>query len=145
MATRNTRRWAAVFECEDGWYPLLDVLCSLLQQDFAAAAQRYADQRSVEGTAPYEGAAVVTAVDVERARIAMSAAADAVPVAGQVKQKFGSLRFYVHSATPAQHAYIAFAEAMSARTCEVCGLPGELSKGRWIRTRCQRHQDERNH
>lgn len=73
----------------------------------------------------------------------MSAAADAVPVARQVKEKFGTLRFYVDGATEEQYAYIAFAEALTARTCEVCGAQGERREEGWVRTLCYVHQAER--
>ncbi|KWT98173.1 MULTISPECIES: hypothetical protein [unclassified Variovorax] len=130
------------FEVGDGWYSLLDALGSLLEADHRAAVREYEHKRSIEGTVPYKGAERVSAVDVERARLAMSAAADRVPVAVQVKEKFGTLRFYVSGASDVQYAYIAFAEAMSARTCEVCGAPGELRNSGWIRTLCDVHDTE---
>ena len=46
----------------------------------------------------------------------------------QVKEKFGTLRFYVGLSTEAIDARIAEAEAESARTCETCGGPGERSE-----------------
>lgn len=66
-------------------------------------------------------------------------------VAVQVKEKFGVLRFYIasrHTATPKQRAAIEFAEAMSSRTCDVCGCPGEIIKGSMpLVARCKQHTD----
>lgn len=55
----------------------------------------------------------------------------------QVKEKFGTLRYYVGKMTAQGHIYIAEAENLSAVTCEECGRPGKIwgSKG-WIRTLC---------
>ena len=60
--------------------------------------------------------------------------------AAQVKEKFGTLSFYV-TFTPKIHwgaimAIIDKAEAASAVTCEMCGEPGKRRSGGWIRTLC---------
>ena len=44
----------------------------------------------------------------------------------QVKQKFGSLRFYVGSATQEEYNIIDKAEKMSETTCEDCGEPATV-------------------
>lgn len=54
----------------------------------------------------------------------------------QVKEKYGTLRFYVGTSSPAIDARIDQAEAESATTCEGCGAPGRLRELRWIRTLC---------
>jgi hypothetical protein len=61
-----------------------------------------------------------------------------VPVAVQVKEKFGGLRFYVNGGTETQDALIAFAEDMSYRVCEDCGTTkdAKLRRGGWHRTLC---------
>lgn len=67
---------------------------------------------------------------------------DAVQCA-QVKQKFGSLRFYMTNESPEMSGAIAMAEAMSAHICETCGLPGKQRTGGWILTLCDEHHVER--
>jgi len=62
-----------------------------------------------------------------------------VPVAVQVKEKFGGLRFYVHAATDKHYSYISFAESMSYRTCEECGAPGKTYTDGWHMTLCDIH------
>ena len=56
----------------------------------------------------------------------------------QIKEKFGTLRFYWTSRNrDAGTAAVADAEAESARTCEQCGNPGRLRKRNgWFRTVC---------
>lgn len=58
----------------------------------------------------------------------------------QVKQKFGSLSFYVSHGhrTDAILQRIEIGESESLRTCEVCGKPGKL-RGDCIRTVCDEH------
>lgn len=54
----------------------------------------------------------------------------------QIKEKFGTLRYYVGSMTKEGYALIDAAEAESAKTCEECGHPGKLRKGGWLKTLC---------
>ena len=54
----------------------------------------------------------------------------------QIKEKCGSLRFYVRSGTAGQLDLIAKAEAMSATICEECGEPGHPRRGGWVKTLC---------
>ena len=59
------------------------------------------------------------------------------PTALQVKEKYGTLRFYVNGANDRQDSYIAFAEYLSGSICETCGSTKDVSQtGGWIRTRC---------
>lgn len=68
---------------------------------------------------------------------------EGVPVkASQVKEKFGSLCFYVDGGTEIMRACISAAENMSTQTCEVCGEYGRLYQGGWWRTLCAKHAHE---
>lgn len=60
----------------------------------------------------------------------------------QVKEKFGSLRFYMSSETPFISGAIAMAESMSVHICEICGLPGEIRSGGWLKALCDKHWQE---
>jgi hypothetical protein len=56
----------------------------------------------------------------------------------QVKEKFGTLRFYVSATNDEADRLIDNAERMSAGICELCGKPGRLKvKGGWFRTVCE--------
>lgn len=65
----------------------------------------------------------------------------------QVKEKFGTLRFYVDPWEPpsAAHSYaesaiVAEMERRSAQTCEICGhIPAKQYGGGWVVTRCKKH------
>jgi hypothetical protein len=65
--------------------------------------------------------------------------------ATQIKEKFGTLRFYWEGrlspkAEAQVHAAIELAEARSACTCEICGEEGQLYRqGGWLTTRCTAH------
>jgi ribosomal protein L37AE/L43A len=63
------------------------------------------------------------------------------PMAVQVKEKFGGLRFYLDAADERIYAMIDAAEVESYRTCEVCGRPGVLrvTQGGWYKTTCDVH------
>lgn len=62
-------------------------------------------------------------------------------VAAQVKEKFGTLRFYCDGGNDMTEGMIWMAEHLSSVTCEVCGAPGELRGGGWLKTRCDDHAD----
>lgn len=55
----------------------------------------------------------------------------------QVKEKFGTLRFYYTGGDEYIHGMVALAEAMSGVTCESCGNPGERKGGGWVHTYCE--------
>jgi hypothetical protein len=55
----------------------------------------------------------------------------------QVKEKFGTLRFYMNYYLKEAEDEIRKAEIESAKTCEDCGKPGKLIKGSWLRTLCK--------
>jgi len=66
------------------------------------------------------------------------------PLAEQVKEKYGTLRFYVDNATDEHHKIIDHYEHLSAKTCEVCGAEGKIRTGGWIRTLCEQHNQSRH-
>ena len=63
-------------------------------------------------------------------------------VADQVKEKFGTLRFYVSGGDDYTNGIIRMAEAMTAMTCEICGKPGEFRGRSWFYTACDEHTKE---
>ena len=68
-------------------------------------------------------------------------------IALQVKEKFGSLRFYWRIEDKVEeddrdliHGMVWFAEYVSARTCEICGKRGSISEKKgWYSCRCPDH------
>ena len=67
---------------------------------------------------------------------------DLDPVALQVKEKLGGLRFYLRGADERIDALIDGAERRSFKICEVCGEPGQLRAHGWLRTLCDKHYDD---
>lgn len=68
---------------------------------------------------------------------ASSARRQDLPQAGEIKEKFGRLRFYVHKQPAHWRAWIWEAERESGKTCEICGAPGSLHLGAGVKTVCQ--------
>ena len=62
-------------------------------------------------------------------------------VANQVKEKFGTLRFYYSGGDDFVQGVVSMAESMSALTCEACGSMDKTVKpnpGSWIAIRCDK-------
>lgn len=57
-----------------------------------------------------------------------------------IKEKFGSLRFYYDGGDAHIEKLVEEAEFWSARTCDVCGQPGILAGQHWLQTVCPEHK-----
>jgi hypothetical protein len=57
----------------------------------------------------------------------------------QVKEKFGTLRFYYTGGDDYIRGLVSMAESMSGILCETCGKPGTSTRGGWIKTACKEH------
>ena len=64
-------------------------------------------------------------------------------VVEQVKEKFGTLRFYYRGGDDYVRGLVSMAEAMSGRTCESCGNPAKTGGEGWIRTICPTCEEAR--
>jgi len=126
-------------ECGDGWYNIIDVLCSLLTSDYHQAKSRYDHLVEVGAGGILYGTKTVTQEAIDEAKAKLDEETLKVPVAVQVKEKFGGLRFYVQAATDKHYQYIWFAESMSYRICESCGAPGKTYIDGWHTTLCDIH------
>lgn len=126
------------FECGDGWYNILDVLCAHLTNDYNNAKNSYEYTLGNLGKPKWDKT-LTTQEEVNLAKTKMDAAEELVPTASQVKEKFGGLRFYTNGATDKHHNYISFAESMSYCICEECGAPGKRYTDGWHQTLCDIH------
>ena len=127
-------------ECGDGWYNIIDVLCGLLTSDYRQAQSRYESIKDLVDQPRWQGSdKIVTQEQIDEAKVKLDEETLKVPVAVQVKEKFGGLRFYVQAATDKHYQFISFAEVMSYRTCEECGAPGKTYTDGWHRTMCDIH------
>jgi len=153
------------FECGDGWYNIIDVLCSNIQNHVdqkrktrARALQfNRALKRALAGDIlplqmhfTFGNKSEPDSFGIEWANKAIVKAEfkDVPPrmpyiTASQVKEKFGGLRFYTNGYTDVIQGMISMAESMSYRTCEVCGSPGRSNSYGWISTLCDTHRLER--
>lgn len=61
----------------------------------------------------------------------------------QIKEKFGGLRFYYDGGDEYIEGLVAMAENWALSTCEVCGDRGRYRGGEYIRTLCDKHEEER--
>lgn len=129
------------FECGDGWYNLIDVLCSKLYSHYRQANDRYQHLLEIGVGNTLYGTKVVTQEELDEAKEKMEHERGHVPVASQVKEKFGGLRFYVQGAIDEHYHYISFAESMSYHICEVCGAPGNRWTDGWHKTLCDIHAE----
>lgn len=124
------------FECGDGWAQLIDTTCFLIQQqhDNNLRSIRWAEawnQDILDPDSDYYG---------REPRVVP----EEIPqtVATQIKEKFGTLRFYVNGGDDYIQGVIDMAEYMSAYICEVCGNKTKVADqgGGWYATRCEEHQ-----
>ena len=60
----------------------------------------------------------------------------------QIKEKFGGLRFYYQGGDDHISGMVSMAEVWAGRSCEKCGNVGERRSGGWIRTLCDKHEQE---
>jgi len=61
----------------------------------------------------------------------------------QVKEKFGTLRFYYTGGDEYIRGVVDMAESISGITCETCGNRGKGVGGGWITTLCKEHAEAR--
>ena len=133
------------FSHGDGWYNIIDVLCGLMYSDYKHAKERHENLikwKAEHGTFPWVGGKPITDEDIAEAKSKMDEEEQRVPVAVQVKEKFGGLRFYVDRASDKNYNYINFAESMSYRTCETCGKPGTYYPFGWHHVACDEHASD---
>lgn len=129
------------FSCGDGWYPIIEAMCSNIQWhiDWRLEQIDYAHRFNAE----LEEARVN---DFEnwpdwKMRETQKVPEPVTPVVAiQVKEKFGTLRFYYSGGDDFVRGVVRMAESMSARMCEVCSAPATSDPNNgWARTVCSEH------
>lgn len=150
------------FEHDSGWFNIIDLLCGQIQSHInwsrkqrlsellynrALKAALAGDKSQLIKFYSHKGKVTdytLTCVERDIANPLYRIVSEDVPqvVASQVKEKFGTLRFYYDGGDDYIRGLASMAEAMSARTCEICGNPGKSRGGGWIRTLCDEHAKE---
>lgn len=148
-----------IFECDDGWFNIIDMLCSNIQSHIDWSRKQRAANLQFNRILKHAIAGnkdklikyytfgkttsdfAISQADSDIAHKRFRKVPDKVPqvVAAQVKEKFGTLRFYYDGGNSTIDGMVRMAEAMSSRTCEECGAPGKSTSGGWIRTLCETH------
>jgi hypothetical protein len=100
------------FEHGDGWFDIIEALCANIQNHVDWKRRQHPALSDEEFNDQHQ------------------------PVAAQVKEKFGGLRFYMDNTDEYIQGAISMAESTSYRTCEQCGNKGHRRAGGWIRTLC---------
>ena len=126
----------------DGWYNILDVLCGMLYSDYRQAKERYEYRAEVGVGGVLYGTKTVTQEEIDEAKAKMDEEMEKVPVAVQIKEKFGGLRFYYSGGDEYIDGMVRMAEVWAGQTCETCGNVGKRRDGGWIRTLCDTHEAE---
>lgn len=68
---------------------------------------------------------------------------EVAPRVVQVKEKYGTLRFYMDCSTEEMDDIIHEYEDRSCEICETCGKPGELDQNTcWLSTVCEEHRSK---
>jgi hypothetical protein len=124
------------FNCGDGWFNIIDQLCANIQGYINNVEQRR--NSTIKWNENVNDPDFEWVAFVKREERPVPELVDQV-VAVQVKEKFGTLRFYYHGGDDVIDGMVGMAESMSAVTCEECGNPGTDTKGGWIRTLCETH------
>lgn len=145
------------FSHGDGWFNIIDAMCANIQGhiDWKAksikSAKDYNEMRRhmLEGEfalfdKEFENMVGSEFKERRREEILKGKFRDAPEpcpqvVAVQVKEKFGTLRFYYEGGDEYVSGIVAMAESMSGRICEECGAEGKQRGGGWIQTLCDAH------
>lgn len=163
------------FECSDGWYWLIDRLCSNLQWNTDHNNKDYViknpklrklipqlerlihkipgkynirKKRQWNPLVIFRGFLLGKLYDWRKSLEYVYIESNRYPqiVASQVKEKYGGLRFYVEGASREQYAVISFVETLSNYICERCGSTKNIGHTiGWITTLCEDCKDTTNY
>ena len=142
------------FECGDGWFNILDQLMGNIQhhidwkdkqRNWAMDYNYMAAQCKAGNFDLFEEAnKSLTDEEYKNKKLAEIVAGDfrevpeSIPqvTLDQVKEKFGTLRFYYSGGDDYISGMVSLAESLTGVTCESCGNVGERRGGGWIHTYC---------
>lgn len=134
------------FACDDGWFHIINALSQRLHGQYDHYNSKYQERVGRAGELVFPDLEEsgwnyrITQEGIDKLKNQVDEEAQKIPEVVQVKEKFGTLRFYCNGTTDKQQNYIDFAESMSAVTCEVCGKPGKTVGRRWLKTLCKEHR-----
>jgi hypothetical protein len=140
--------------CGAGWFNILNMLCQNIQShiDWKNSQRQREVNKFIAREQGYDallkfysGARPATEWEIENAEETMKTGVvipHEIPqvTIAQIKEKFGTLRFYYDGGDDYISGMVSLAESMSGVACEECGSVGERRGGGWIRTLCDAHE-----
>ena len=142
------------FDCGDGWFNILDQLMGNIQHHIdwkekqREGAIKYNEMATQAKSGNFdlfeETMKALPDDEFKEKRLGEIVAGDfrkvpeSIPqvTLDQVKEKFGTLRFYYSGGDDEISGMVLMAESMSGVTCEGCGNIGERRGGGWVHTYC---------
>lgn len=149
------------FECGDGWFNILDQLMGSIQHHIdwkekqRAGAIKYNEMATQAKSGNFdlfeEDMKALLNDEYREKRLVEIVAGDfrTVPESipqvtlDQVKEKFGTLRFYYSGGDDYISGMVSLAESLTGVTCESCGNVGERRGGGWVHTYCEPCEEKR--
>jgi hypothetical protein len=146
------------FDHDDGWFNIIDKLCANIQHHinvsrryrFDALVYNRALTRAAKGDystynllSKWKQEQIDEALKEPEPQLRKVPHACSQVLATQVKEKFGTLRFYYYGGDDIVAAFVNMAESMSSVMCEECGAPGHSRDNEWIKTLCDEHDRQR--
>lgn len=144
------------FECEIGWYDIIENACYVICANYIRLRNdsirltkelenidetikqtkrifpEHSDEQIIENAKKW---LATTNEYLEKEK-------ESLPKIAQIKEKFGTLRFYTYGGTEVHQAIADYAENMSSVTCEKCGNAAITYRIGWHRTLCRDHAIE---
>jgi hypothetical protein len=132
----------------DGWFDIIDMLCSNIQNriDNIVMQRGYAMEWNKDVNDPdYDWSDKSSFIKREEREV--PELVEQV-VAKQIKEKFGTLRFYYSGGDEYIRGLESMAASMSSVICEECGSPGtsrSTKRQRWVLVLCDKHAEEKGY
>ena len=111
------------FAVGKGWWPIIEILCENIQRHID---WKNSTRSMLLKDNPYD---IKVPDELEQVVVA------------QIKEKFGTLRFYYDGGDDVIRGMVKMAEAWADSSCEECRAPGSRRSGGWVRTLCDTHEE----